>query len=75
VGHPVYRVPTVTLGATSGEVTNPQMGLLSHHPHVAIMNFYLSSYLSRSLKAQGPKKISLKNILLIMAPREALLEV
>jgi hypothetical protein len=40
-----------------------------------ILNFLLGSYLSRSLAAQGPRKISLKNVLLIVTPWEALLEV
>jgi hypothetical protein len=45
---------------TSGATISP--------PYAAILNFYLGSYLSRSLAAKGPENFPLKNALLIMAP-------
>jgi hypothetical protein len=57
----------------------PAGGANSSKPHSVILNFLLGSwsdsYLSKSLAAQGPKKNLLKNILLIVAPWEALPEV
>jgi hypothetical protein len=35
-GYPVYRVPTVALGPTSGEVVNPQVGPVSF-PRIAFL--------------------------------------
>jgi hypothetical protein len=58
-----------------GRGNKPKGGATILPPHVAILNFYLGSYLSRSLAVQAPKKFSLKNVLLIVVPWEALLEV
>jgi hypothetical protein len=44
-------------------------------PRLAFLRFYFDNYLSRSLAGQGLKKFSGKNILLIVAPSEALSEV
>jgi hypothetical protein len=51
-----------------GKGNKPIGGATISLPRMAILNFYPSSYLSRSLATQGPKKFSLKNILLIVPP-------
>jgi hypothetical protein len=66
--YPISRVPTVAPQTHLGRGNEPTGEATISPPHVAILNFYLVSYLSTSLAAQGPKKISLKNIMLIMAP-------
>jgi hypothetical protein len=42
-GYPVYRVPTVTPGPTSGEAVNPQVGPISF-PHVSFLKFTPDSF-------------------------------